>query len=485
MITSIYWFKNIYNQNLLLSFITYDSLLSSFIFFLHIIDSHKLNNIISFITNIPQISLLKRYIFYCIAYFNLLILKILLWDKYNIDYISYILLLSAYPPLLYILINIKPINNIINYFYNQIINIYKSLFSYIIANILNITINGFTHNPSNITYTEIINIFNNINSDNLLDTCKILFISIISYYVEFEMQNKFNTKIISYLYNHKYILNLKDNYFKNDVYKNISDPKEKIQTIINNRRWDLCFHPRIFKLLIHISIQSKNNNILALLWSYITYYEYYLIKFMSFYSIISFIQLLNISINFIVLLSFIIKIYENDKILIGFICRLLAILYYYKFSNLIIFSLISECLEILFNIYTKNIIYFIYNKYKYHYQIIFHKNKYIYSLFSQIILLYYISLNFDYKLLIILLLSKKDILFIFFTLFGFLSNYNIYHLICLSLLFHCSYNIYQYIYNEYKIDKLNIDLIKSYITKKNNEKSNINIDIIDNFFHHH
>lgn len=487
MTSSIYFINTIYNSNLLLAFISYDSLIYSFIFFLEIINSNVNNiytkKIISFFTNIPQISFLHRYIYYVCSYCFSYILQIILWNTYNKPFISFLLLLTAYPLLLNKIINLNPINDIVNYYYNQIIGLSKFISSYIIANLLNIICSEIINKSINITPNEINTMLYSITYDNLLDIGKILFISIIVYYIEFEQQNKVNTKIMSYLYNRKYILDLKDYYFKNDVFKNVSEPKEKIEKIINNRRWDLCFHPRIFKLLIHISNQSKGNNLLKIISSYISYFEYFLMKFLSLYGILTFVKLINIPFYLIILLSSIIKFYENDKIIIGIFCRLLSCLYYYNSPNIVISSLISECLEMLFNKHTYKILYFAYDKYKYHYQIIYHYNQYIYPLLTFIPLLYYLSLNLDYILIGLLLLCTNSFVFIYYVTFGLLSNYNVYHLISLGLLFHSVYNFIEFKNGYYKLDKINIDLVKSFITKNNIENKELDnsIKIIDNF----
>jgi hypothetical protein len=488
MTSSIYFINYFYNSNLLVSLLSYDSLLYSSLFFLNIIHNNVNNlyvkNLINFFIDIPHIYILERYIYYCSCYIFSFILQILLWNQYNHKMISYLLLLTAYPLLLNKIIHLKPIYDIVQYYYNQIVNIGKFIASYIIANLLNIICTEIINKPVNITPSEIIAMFYSINYDSLLDIGKILFISIIVYYIEYEQQNKFNTKIMSFLYNKKYILDLKDYYFKNDVYKNISNPKDKIEKIINTRRWDLCFHPRIFKLLIHISNQSKGNNLLKIIWSYITYYEYYIMKFLSLYGIVSFTKILNVPIYFPIILSVLIKLYESDNVIIDFGCRLLSLIYYNYNSNIIITCLISECFEMLFNKHSKKIILFGYDKYKYHYQIIYHYNQYIYNLLTSIPFFYYLSFNIDYKLICLLLLSNDNIVFLYYLSFGLISNYNIYHLICLGGLFHISYSIFEFKNGYFKIDKLNIDLVKSFITKnKNIENKELDnsIKIIDNF----
>jgi len=294
MTSTIYFINNIYNTNLLLTFISYDSLIYSVIFFLEIINNNiqnvKSKYILNFFIKIPQVSFIKRYLYYLIAYISSLILRILLWNRFNKNIIIFLYLLTAYPIIINKVISLKPINYIIEYYNKQIYNIIKFFSSYIISSMLNIICFETIKKPVNITANEILIIFSNINGDNMLDIGKIMFISIIIYYIEFEQKNKINTKIMSFLYNRKYILDLKDDYFKEDIYKKIKDPKEKLEQIINSRRWDLCFHPRIFKLLIHISTQSKEGNIIKIIWSYITYFEYYIMKFLSSLAILSFIK---------------------------------------------------------------------------------------------------------------------------------------------------------------------------------------------------
>jgi hypothetical protein len=375
------------------------------------------------------------------------------------------------------LIQKYPVCNMVNYYYNQIINIFKYITTYIISKILNIICSETINKPVNITPNEINLIFQNINNENILDIGKILFISIIVYYVEFEQKNTFNTKLISFLYNKKYILDLKDDYFQNDVYKKVDDPKEKLEKIINSRRWDLCFHPRIFKILIYLSNNSKTGNIVKILWSYIVYYEYYLMKFLSLYGLSSLVN------NYYILsiISSVIKIYDHDNIknlIFAMGIRCIGLGYGLIYNNIIIFCLISECLEMLNNNHTIKILKLTYDKYKFHYQILFHFNPILHNILFNCIICYYTE--FDYILYILLTISSYNPIY----LFGWFSNYNLVQLIFISGLFYFGINIYDFICGEFKLDKIDLDMIKSYIRKKDDIKENniVDVNIINNYF---
>ena len=454
-------------MNLFLLLASFDSILYSLFFFSNII----------FHTNLQaNINILQRYIFYGLCLGSSLILKILIWDYY-IPIIDYLYLIIAYPKIMEIIIDRYPIQNIVNYYYNQIINLLTYISTYVISKMLNIICSETINKPVNITPNEISIVFNNLNNDNLLDIGKILFISIIVYYIEFEQKNTFNTKIISFLYNKKYILDLKDDYFKNDIYKKITDPKEKLEKIISSRRWDMCFHPRVFKLLIHLSNNSKNGNIIKIVWSYIVYYEYYIMKVLSLYGLSSIIK------NYYTLtvISLIVKSYDyNDKYNLGiaFICKLLSLGYALIYNNYIIFSLLCECLEMLNNNHTTKILKLGYDRYKFHYQILFHYNPILLNIVLNCIICLYSSV--DYILYLLLTISSNNPIY----LFGYFSNYNPIQLLLLSGLFYFGMNIYDFIYGRFRLDKIDLDMIKSYIRKKEDIKENNiePINIINNYF---
>jgi hypothetical protein len=376
-----------------------------------------------------------------------------------------------------IIINIHPIEYIVNYYYNIIIYSIKYIITLIISKILNIICSEIINKPVNITPYEINLIFQNININHILNLGKILFISIIIYYVEYEQKNTFNTKLISFLYDKKYILDLKDDYFQNDIYDKVNDPKEKLEKIISNRRWDLCFHPRIFKILIYLSNNSKNGNIVKIIWSYISYYEYYIMKFLSLYGLSSLIK----NYYILIVISCIVKLYDYTNIYnlrISLFCKCIALFYGIYYNNYIIFGLLCECLEMLYNNHTKKLLKLSYDKYKYHYQILLHYNPNINNIILNFIICYYT--NFDYILYILLTILSYNPIYIF----GLFSNYNPIQLVLLSALFYFSINIYDFIYGRFKLDKFDLDMITSYIRKKEDIKENNiePINIINNYF---
>jgi len=72
--------------------------------------------------------------------------------------------------------------------------------------------------------------------------------------------------------------------------------------------------------------------------------------------------------------------------------------------------------------------------------------------------------------------------FIYYLIFGYLSNYDLYHLSSMGIIYYFFYNIINYINGDYIIDKFKVDLIRSYITKNQKiEPLDNSINIIDNF----
>jgi hypothetical protein len=214
-------------------------------------------------------------------------------------------------------------------------------------------------------------------------------------------------------------------------------------------------------------------------------------KFLSSYAILSFLTTL---INFdnmdnkliayggLFILSMIIKLYENEKLFIGTICKVCSYIYYYFTRNNLVSCLIGECLELLFNKHTYKIVFIAFEKYRFHYQILFHNFIDIDTIFFNGILIYYLSQQIDYILIILLLLvMRTNYIYMYYLFFGSLSNYNHYHLISLGIIYFIGYNLYDYIIGNYKLDKVNIEMIKSYIKPSSETELDNSIKIIDNY----
>lgn len=405
-------------------------------------------------------TLFQRYIYYIFLQLIIFAIDILLWSNFRTA-LYYISMIITYPYVIeYVLRDvyfksiITKINDTINKVLKHMtISIYCYFFNTISHSIIN-------KNP-NIQIHELNNLYEKKSYTHFIDFVKILSISSLIQYLE--SAGSFYTRLVKILYKYGALIEIKDEYNTVlDPYENIKDPKTKITKIIDNRKWDLFYNPKILQMIVKLYTDSKDVIFAEKLNQKINYLSIITGKIFAFYSISTLLQSPYISIG---ISSILIYLQNPSKYIYKYYPKFIAVFLWMLSYDIVTVTIICEVSEILYNKVTYYIIrnmYRIVDEYKF---TLINNNNHNLSIISNCVIVKIIyelyPYSYPYLFAAMLYTHENKILFSYLCGFGIFSNYDTIHLLLISAMSYL-YNIMcsdeQYITGKIKI-------INSYIKK--------------------
>lgn len=476
-------------NNVFLNAITNDSIFSAINFVGQFKSDFVLSKYVgSFIEGLhleSECSIVERYIYYGLIGVTSLICNVLFWGNYNV-LIYYTLIITTHPFIMDILLRKTKIKILIDSIFEKINKLIKfiilSLYSFSINNITRAILNKNLH----ITPTDLTQFYQNKSLSHLVDFLKIFAISTVIQLME--SSGSMYARIVKMLYKYGAIIDVKTEYNEPDPFVNITDPKLKLTKIIEDRRWELFYNPKILKILIKLYRESKGASFIDQIKQYLLYLEILVSKFFAFYSFAILFDTTLIPIA----LSFIIKSSETTEFKFyvpKFLSLIMSFLKYDHFTVLIV----SELFEIVFNKLTYFIMNGIYNKLYEQRYLLIHVNIYnLEILFNNVIAILINSVN---NVLLNILCaglisynSKNWWITIYIFFFGGFSGYTTCQLVLNSLILYFVINIYNHKTTPQQIVNIHHNVVDSYLTKMSNSvdvRQYNNTNIIDDYMDSH
>ena len=276
--------------------------------------------------------------------------------------------------------------------------------------------------------------------------------------------------------------------------------KREIRDIIYSRKWDLLFRPDIFNKILHIYYQNnQNSNFIQFL---ITYFNYSMIKMFSIWSICSlFNNVFLIPLLSVALILYKTRCSELDWRLLGLklLIRVIALLFAAVYPSFLITSIIAEFGYILiFNKVNQTIVSYLNTRFNKYVRIFQHYTKYnvfTVAFTSYTLLLLHVGTTNcqQFFLTSVYIFASNDymrnILVASVYGFGYLSDYNQYHILSIAALYYIAISIGQFIMDEQRdniyLNKLNVNIFDSYYNRPENSQEIITkpskMNIIDNY----
>lgn len=480
-------------DSLLLRTLTNDSIFSAISLISNLLISYDSNNIYinkllkPFKILLPKIAisyehkikLFDRYIYYVIISLTELILKCMSWNEYN--WIIHNILLFTTQPLILSKIIIV-FDEFYKLIYKQLNKLKVSIITGILSYVLNMICKSVLKIDSNINSIELKYVTKNIlNGDKLNDIINFIKILIITIIIKYVGQSKFiYGKFIQILYNYGALIKINDKYNTINKYDNYSN-KERLIRIIRNRDWDQLYNARTLNAILDILNSNESGEFMDIIKRNINYCNLQISKFFALYTLSTFLGSLYIP----SILSIIIIISENRNDILSYLLRIMSLImviisdrYDIIFHNMIYIG-ISELCELLNNKLVIWLVRTIAEKiYKYRKILIHHNKSNIFIIVCVITIYYYNNLLL---LFAFLLLIKHKWIYILMISFGYLSNYNLMHLITIACIIYIFINIMDF--KNAPIDNITIPLINSYLIKSELYKSIMRKEpnVIDNY----
>tara|TARA_R100001163_G_C5064588_1_gene202251 strand:- start:1922 stop:3307 length:1386 start_codon:yes stop_codon:yes gene_type:complete len=422
------------NMSLISRLFTQDSIFNSSRYLLHRL---------SFPTELSSISPAAKYLLYLILSVVYYFIDVLTWFNYPKNYLYYLFTFITCPLLLdaflqhqiWILEKLEETQkNILNY-----------LTCVCLSNSLNhICVQCLNSNPR-ITARELDDVMAMQNLSYIWTFLKILLITTLIKYLE---SSKYvYGRILQILYDRGNLIEVPEYQRSMMVNSEIKNPKQTISKIISQRKWHYFYDPNVLNLIIKVYQNTQG----SLLQDIIIRFRTSVLQFFTLWTLYRFIP-----IPFIALLFRLRDPYPKNLIIpaIDF-----ALILAYP-NKMVLIALFSEFCMYLDNGITRNLIYQAKIKAPELICLLFHQNKYNVYLALSVPVIWWLNRLNPYTMAVLPFISKYNFIYLYMLIFGFWSNYDIYHLICLVVMLYIKINLFDY--RNVPGKNANLNVIKSY-----------------------
>jgi hypothetical protein len=418
-----------FNNNLFINLITYDGIYSGFIF---LINYFKIKNFGNISEINYEICFLDKYIYFTILYIFYNFLILLFWGNYLVLF-SHLINLISFPCFIDYFIKLDYVAKIFDIIHHKInkykINIFADLLAYIFNYLFSLIL---FRNPKINRYDIKPYLKNKKDMNNILSFIKLLLINYLIFY--FNNAKSYYGTFINILYTKKIIINVDDQVLDDKLLDNIKQPVKRLNYIIDNKKFKLLFNKKILDIIINLYKVKVNKNENGYLKN-ISYINILISKFFCLWSLAYFINLKVLFIG-----SYLMNYYEKRSIFY-YIPKLTGTFLGCYTNNYILLLFITEMGELFYNRLTKYLLNGINNKIYNNRYLLIHNNKYNYDIITNFLIFYMIK---NQLFIFFSFITKNLYIYLWYLIFGYFSEYNNFHLICLGLTLYFSINIINY-----------------------------------------
>jgi hypothetical protein len=373
-----------------------------------------------------------RYIYYLLLWFIKILLQMILW--HTSIYLTYVLFLTTIPFCLqHILLKLLPLISCIKHICKKI---FKFCINELVKKILTtICLTALDLEPcfskKEISFFLKKNhkswVFKFIKSCILLTIIKTL-----------ADGNTMSLNLIKQFYNikaeHQYI----------DVYPNINNDIDKLKKIIIKRQWHYFFNPYVIELLLRLYRQKQDDTTVLIITLFLKKIELATAKVFTILSIIKIFSFYNISTNVLICLSGLLSLllvpmnkWDVIRLIIKFIGINMGIINQSILLSILICEYSYLFLPLMFWVYNKLSI-LVYKNY----YLLIHYNHHNIYIGLHILCLWLLQQHINIFFVILIIFNAKHIhLTCWFILLGYLSQYNLLHLLFLGIIYYLSLNL--------------------------------------------
>ena len=384
------------NSNNLLYLISIDSFFNGILFLLIFNIKLSKKDKIEYYNNF-LLSIKIRYLYFCILWLGSMFLSALLYKEIDVSILAIPIFVFLFYKKLYF-------HKIVDWMNRRLQDKIEYIVSATLYGIIQFLCKTILSEETNIKQLEIMNFYKKVGIQKLMEFSQSFVMACVYEYISSSYS------YLSYVFNYN---NFRDNY----------DKKQYILGLLNSKDWDKLFHSSTINLFFDIYKNSNNRQIAKYIQYQVNRFQYKLLIFFSVWSIVG---------------------YMNNGLLIPF-------LFYYIYmdvwkDNRKLYLTLS-LLSIIHNEYFISILLFILPNYMY-YKITGYisKLKYDYfrislSLFASLIVIFPLEIQLLYVLLGAFLFPLHTLKMGYYTSFGFMSNYNLGHIMYLIII-HQFYELY-------------------------------------------
>lgn len=384
------------NSNNLLYLISIDSFFNGILFLLIFNIKLSKKDKIEYYNNF-LLSIKIRYLYFCILWLGSMFLSGLFYKEIDVSILAIPIFVFLFYKKLYF-------HKIVDWINRRLRDKIEFIVSATLYGIIQFLCKTILSEETNIKQLEIMNFYKKVGIQKLMEFSQSFVMACVYEYISSSYS------YLSYVFNYN---NFRDNY----------DKKQYILGLLNSKDWDKLFHSSTINLFFDIYKNSNNRQIAKYIQYQVNRFQYKLLIFFSVWSIVG---------------------YMNNGLLI-------PLLFYYIYmdvwkDNRKLYLTLS-ILSIIHNEYFISILLFILPNYMY-YKITGYisKLKYDYfrislSLFASLIVIFPLEIQSMYVLLGAFFFQSHTFKMGYYTLFGFMSNYNLGHIMYLIII-HQFYELY-------------------------------------------
>ena len=437
------------NLNVISLIISIDSTISALDFIMDFvkIPHHPFNSFNPFTMSDDFVNRYMIYTMYILVYYTI---HIMTWFTIN-NYMIYILLLCVCPPITHKLLYMKYIQNIIHYLTERVITFNKYIISHIISHLIKGLCHDILQSSIQLDYTDIHTLLSNQPYSHYTDFIKVFAISTVATYLK--NTSIYYSHIVNYLYNYGLLFNISNNIQVKDAFPHIKNTKRKLHMIIQEKMWTQFYNPDILQKLLELYKINNNSIFQDYVKKFIHTNYIYCSRFFATFALLQIIpEWMCIFISCILTIIYYYKFVNNRDngksytLYLDIIIKLSSyiIMMCVGVNSHLVMSLTIEYVDTINNYFIRWLLYKLYKRIlKMTYISI---GRYIIGLCAIISCVY--DIHRVYGMIGLLIMTNNRIEIISYTIIvlcGYISDYNIYHLLCIGMIvwlyIHAYYNI--------------------------------------------
>jgi hypothetical protein len=385
------------NSNNLLYIISIDSFFNGILFLLifniKLSKKDKIEYYNSFLLSIKI-----RYLYFFILWIFSIFISCLFYCEIDISILSI-------PIFVYLFYNKLYFHKVVNWINKKLEDKIEFCVSFTLYNIIQFLCKTVLSEETNIKQIEIMIFYKKVGLQKLLEFSQSFVLACVYEYISA------NYTYLGYVFNYN---NFRDNY----------DKKQHILGLLNSKDWDKLFHSSTINLFFNIYKNSNNRQIAKYIHYQINRFQYKLLIFFSVWSIVGYMNN-NLLIPFLFYYIYIDIWKENWKL---FMCLSFFSIVHYEYLISILFFTIPS---------------------NFHYEIVkwikglnYNYYRISFTLLGSFISLFEIEYQLGYIFLGLFLSPKLSIHMMYYTFFGYWSNYNLKHTVILQFI-HQLYELFK------------------------------------------
>jgi len=385
------------NSNNLLYLISIDSFFNGILFLLifniKLSKKDKIEYYNSFLLSIKI-----RYLYFFILWIFSIFISCLFYCEIDISILSI-------PVCVYLFYNKLYFHKVVNWINKKLEDKIEFCVSFTLYNIIQFLCKTVLSEETNIKQIEIMIFYKKVGLQKLMEFAQSFVLACVYEYISS------NYTYLEYVFNYN---NFRDNY----------DKKQHILGLLNSKDWDKLFHSSTINLFFNIYKNSNNRQIAKYINYQINRFQYKLLIFFSVWSIVGYMNN-NLLIPFLFYYIYIDIWKENWKLFL--FLSFFSIIHYEYFISILFFTIPSN---------------FHYKILKWINELNYNYYRISFTLLGSFISLFEIEYQLGYIFLGLFLSPKVSFNMMYYTVFGYWSNYNMKHIVILQFI-HQFYELFK------------------------------------------